>query len=364
MVVGLGAALAAGNRSRGRGAGGAESREPRAASGRSDASGRPIVPSSFSARLERWTSAGLINSEQSAAIEEFEEREEAAERALEEHRVPLASEALGYLGGALVLAALALLIGKRWDRMNSAGHIGVLAAATAAVFVGGWVMRRSDEPAQERLSSLLLFLSSAGVGGTIGVALADLVEPEGHTAVVRCVLLAFVGVVAWSAPLWRIRRWPLQQLATFVGIVGVVMSSVGLDKHAGPPAYGTAGWLIGAVWVLLASRNLVQPPLVGYALGCFAALYSPVFIAQESAGGAVLLGLATACALTLAAVMARRPVLLLGGAVGLFAYVPATALHFFGDTLGTDLTLFIVGVLVLAIAVLVTRLRREVSSPV
>ncbi len=368
MVVILVAAMATGRRP----GSGTVSVSARAAAGgsRGEGTAAPSPPTSpapqdLAGRLVAWEAAGLIDAGQRERIEEFEAREGGGAAAVQppEQRIPLVAEALGYLGGALVVAALALVIGRRWESMNAAAHVGLLAAVTAAVFAAGWVVRRSDEPAVGRLGSLLWFLSSIGVGGTLGVVVADYVEPDGRVATVRCVLVVFIAVTAWSVQLWRIRRWPLQLLATFVGTTGVVMSSVGLRGSAGPPLYGSALWGLGVVWVVLAWRGMAEPALVGYALGCVSVLYAPTFIAAESTGGAVLLGLATAAALTLAAVVARRPVLLLAGAVGLFAYVPATALHYFGDTLGTDVTLFIVGVLLLGVAALVARLRSEVAEP-
>ncbi len=275
--------------------------------------------------------------------------------------MPLVAEALGYLGGALVVAALALVIGRRWEEIGEAGHVGLFGVATAAVFAGGWAVRRSGEPALGRLGSLLWFLSSAGVGGTLGVVVADYVEPQGHTATVRSVLAVFAGVTAWSIPLWRVRRWPLQELAVFVGTTGVVMSVVGLDADAGPTAFGVAIWGMGAIWVLLAWRGVVEPVIVGYALGCVSALYGPALIADRWAATAVLLGLATAVALTIVAVVGRIPALLIAGAIGLFVYVPANAFYYFGDSLGTELTLLVVGLLLLGVAALLARLRREVS---
>ena len=321
----------------------------------------PLPPADLPGRLARWVEAGLVSGEQAAAIEDFERAAARKAAAEAERRVPLVAEALGYLGGALVVAALALVIGRRWQDMPELAHLAVLSVATAAVFAGGWAVRGNDDPALGRLGSLLWFLSAAGVGGTVGSVIVDFVEPEGHAEVVRSVLVVFVVMLAWSVPLWRVRPWPLQQLATFAGVTGVVMSAIRLDEDAGPLAFGFALWIIGVGWAVLAWREAVQPVLVGYALGCFAALYAPTAIANESEGGAVLLGLATAAALTAAAVAARRPPLLLAGAVGLFAYLPGAAVYYLGDTLGTELTLLIVGIALLGVAVLMARLRQHVK---
>ena len=62
-----------------------------------------------------------------------------------------------------------------------------------------------------------------------------------------------------------------------------------------------------------------------------------------------------------AAPAARRPPLLLAGAVGLFAYLPGAAVYYLGDTLGTELTLLIVGIALLGVAVLMARLRQHVK---
>ncbi len=60
--------------------------------------------------------AGLIDRDQALAVEQYE-----AEHTPDDpNRVALAAEATGYIGAGLVIAAVALVVGNRWDDLSTA----------------------------------------------------------------------------------------------------------------------------------------------------------------------------------------------------------------------------------------------------
>ncbi|MGD9793929.1 MAG: DUF2157 domain-containing protein, partial [Acidimicrobiia bacterium] len=123
-------------------------------------------PDPLRRKLEQWTSAGLITRDQSEAIYAAEH-----EAAPPPPRVPLATEAVGYVGSALVLTAIGMIIGNTWDDIGAAAHIAVLAVPTIAVIAAGAFVLRSTDAAMARLGSVLWALSVAGTAATTVVTI-------------------------------------------------------------------------------------------------------------------------------------------------------------------------------------------------
>src|SRR5690349_347994 len=95
------------------------------------------------ALLRRWVEGGLITAEQAGRIRAAEGLEDPDDRtAPDPTPTPtpapapgrggsLVAEALGYVGGALVLVAAVLIAGTVWDALGPAGRLGLVLAATA-----------------------------------------------------------------------------------------------------------------------------------------------------------------------------------------------------------------------------------------
>ncbi|MDX1657582.1 MAG: hypothetical protein R3343_02065 [Nitriliruptorales bacterium] len=66
---------------------------------------------------------------------------------------------------------------------------------------------------------------------------------------------------------------------------------------------------------------------------------------------------ATAAGLVAASIPLRRTLLLGLGTAGLFVYVPRIVFTWFGDTLGPPVALFVTGVILMSIALALTRLQ-------
>jgi hypothetical protein len=82
----------------------------------------------------------------------------------------------------------------------------------------------------------------------------------------------------------------------------------------------------------------------------------------DSPGPGVILGVATAAALLAMSVRVHSTILLGFGTAGVFVFVPQVIVEFFGDSIGVPLALFVAGVVMLALALLVARLRLRVSQ--
>ena len=183
----------------------------------------------------------------------------------------MAAEAVGYVGSALVITAIALLIGRRWDDIALGFRIAVLALpAIAAAAIGWWVGSKPD-PAFERMGSVLWALSAVALAGTMTVVFVDAMydgEPPEHGG------LLFVGgfVAVWAGVEYLLRRLPLQQLVLFgallVTVLGVVNAlEAGRERDFSTIFWGVAVWAFGFAWTALGTSGRLKPSEVARLVG-------------------------------------------------------------------------------------------------
>ena len=140
--------------------------------------------------LERWETRSLISRKEAEAIRAFERAEAGPAR-----RVPLVTEALGYLGAALAMAAFVALALPRWTDLLPAWRLAILAVVTVLPLAAGWPMRANDEPATQRLAGVLWTLSAAGLAGFLTELLYD---REGALSQILYDQGSETDVVAWA----------------------------------------------------------------------------------------------------------------------------------------------------------------------
>ena len=83
----------------------------------------------------------------------------------------LLTEAAAYAGAILLLVGGVSAISQRWNDIGRGGQGGVLAAAAVFFFLVGIIVRQVREPAIQRLAGVVWFLSVAGAGGAVWLAL-------------------------------------------------------------------------------------------------------------------------------------------------------------------------------------------------
>lgn len=317
---------------------------------------RPQAPTALRGKLDEWVGADLITADEATAVEQYE----ATHVVPSPSRLPLVSEAIGYLGTGLVIAAVGLVIGQRWDDINTAGRIATFAVPAVVAFaVGWWTGRRHEEPL-ERLASVLWVLGGAAVAGAAAVIWVDAIHdgdaPEQGGAL-------FIGGIAFVAMLaaYLLRREPLQHLALFATAVATTAGLV--DAIAGwadadTPLLGVGLSLFGlaVVWLALGVFDRLEPAILARLLGAGLALFSPMMVSGANRPTGLWLGLGAAVAMLVVGVLRTELVLLLAGALGLFISVPQVALHYLKDTLGASATLAIIGVLLVAMAAGLSRI--------
>ena len=297
---------------------------------------------------ERWLDAGLITEEQVRAITAFEQRE------VSPRKIPLFTEALGYIGAILAVAGGGTAIAQVWDEVTDLGHVAILAAATILTLAGGFLLRDQEEPAMKRLMSVLWALSVGAAAATFAVSFVDLVELDEDA-----VPLAAAGVTSiYAGVLWAFRRRVLQAAALFVaGLVaveGLVQFAGGGEAAAWIAAL--VAWAYGLVWFALGWYGRVPPAWATVPLGAIVAMWAPGVGAGEY-GWLYAVGIVSAAGLMTLSITSRKLPLLGIGGVAAFIYLTSSVVRYFGDTLGVPLALAIVGSVVLVIAVVLGRTR-------
>jgi len=305
----------------------------------------------LSADLARWVAAGLLSEEQSAAILAHERlamptAAPAPRPATGPRRVPVAAEALGYLGGVLAVIGLVLVVARYWPDMAVLGRLGLSGAGALALFGGGALVREEADPALARLRGFLWLASTATTALFAGVLTADTFD-AGST---ETVVLACAGAAALhSGLLWRNRERPLQQLAFLGGLAAFAGALVA--EFAPTGAVGLAVWAVGAAFVFLGLARRTPLPVLTEGSGAAAAIVGAAITVSASPAFGLPFVVATGFGLLAVATVprlagARADQLTVGilGGLALLQGVPSTLGYFSPDAGGvTGLTTWLLG---------------------
>ena len=286
--------------------------------------------------LGRWRGAGLITPAESQAIAAFEEGRRV--KAAAEHpagrprKIPAAAEAMGYLGGALVVIGMTLTATRYWAQFSVPTRLILTGVVAGVLMVAGGLIHEAADPALARFRWFIWLASSAVTGvffGVLGMQQIDL-SPQATT------LLTAAAISLQSGLLWWWRQRPIQQLVS----LGALLVAAGAFAAVvfGEPATGPLGvalWIVGAGLVLAALRRLTPNFEYTEALGAAATVVGGIFIVNGWRGGGALFLAATAALLLVLAEMpgllpnqTDRLILGLVGLVGAFEAVPANLSYY------------------------------------
>jgi hypothetical protein len=291
--------------------------------------------------LEDWVDAGLITTDQARAIRRHE-----AERAVRggpvgatpppEAGPSLVVEALGYLGGVVMLVGAGILVGTYWTDLSVLLRL-VLLGATATALVGaGFAVPDRLGDAAGRLRSVLWALGTATTAGFVGVFSAEVLDRyDEHALVVIGPCTAVVaGILWWLRPTW------LQQLALFVP---VLLSAVGIGMELTSTSSSWGGatmWAVAVGWAVLSWAGRLEPRATGVAMGVLGAVLGAMSIGADVG---IALGLLTAIA-TVALALRERSLPWLGvAAIALLWTMPRAAGAWFPGRLSAAITLIVTG---------------------
>lgn len=316
-------------------------------------------PGDLDGRLRRWVAASLITDDQALAIRRHEGGRAPVPR------LPVPAEAVADVGIVLGIAAAAVLWVRLANDDRDGARILLSAGVTLALLVGGALMRRADEAGFRRIASVLWLVASLA----IGIVVVDVYEASAGADLPSVTMLG-AGVpmllVGWTTHVLD-RRAPTM-LGAFAGTVTtsvgvVVWLTDGATDDARVAAVAAVLAVVGVAWLAVALAGPLRPRDRVGVLGTGALLVAPLFLFDQAAGTALLLGVALSAGVMAIGVRLEGAATLIAGAIGLFGYLTGTLVHFFEDSLGVPLVLLIAAVLMIGLAAAVVRLRRSRGDP-
>lgn len=314
------------------------------------------LPDHLDSHLRDWVEQNLLTAAEAKSIAAYE-----AARATPA-RIPAAAEIIGYLGAVLVLAAGAVVYGQRFDDLSDAVRIAVPAIVAGLALLAGIPLIRNPEPTFQRLGAVLWAASVGLVAVTLTVAIvADRIEaPDFSLFVIGVTSLVYASV------LYTFTRHGAMQLMVFgagaAAIVGAIIWVFPEDSDAAVTVTSIALLALGVGWALAGGIDRLEPRAEAIFLGSAVALFAPALLLGESTGGALALGIVVSAAFLAGSTWLRStPALLLSG-IALFGYLVGTIGHYLADSLGMPVALAMSGVVLIAIALLVSRLRKTTQA--
>lgn len=305
-------------------------------------------------RLRRWVGSGLITSEQA---ERILAAEPPVERPAAPSRAPLVAEALGYVGGVLVLIGALTATDRYWSQIGAGGRLGIAFGAAALLLATGACVPARRADVGRRLRGVCWLVSAALFGTGLALLGDEVLELRGESGT----LLAATGTAAYAAVLWWRHRGVLQQAALLAALAVAAAAAVGHLPDGDDPVTGLAVWGVGAAWAVLGWGRVIAARNAAYVLGGAAIVLGAQFVVEVGWGAALAVG--SMAALVAAGAWLRELVLLGVGAVGTLITVPAVLGQYFPDTLTVPLALVGCGALLVAAAAYTARLRRAASPP-
>ena len=292
--------------------------------------------------LDRWVAAGFLGPEQAEAILDHEGLRAGPEvlapapsEPAVHHpssRFPVVAEALGYLGGALALTGLVLVLVHYWPDLAWVGRLALSGVGAAALVAGGFAVRDQADPALVRLRAFLWLLSSAATAVFVGVLVTEGRDLADETVAFWCA----AAVAVQSGALWRWRDRPVQQIVALGGLAAAV--GTGVSLVAGDAVAGVALLVLGLGYLALGlTRRTPAVPLTEL-VAAGALLAGGLVIISASMSAGLLVALATVVGLLgvvsttrLELHLVDRLVLGLPAVVVGLQLVPSTLVYFAND---------------------------------
>ena len=305
-------------------------------------------------RLQKWVDAGLVTQDQATAIEQFEEGSQEPREGLSP-----GMEVVAYVGAAVTLVALILIVSQYFDEIGKWGQVALGAVVTAALLAAGEKFADSPNPSSTRASLLARFLAVAAVALTTGLVVRATGWAEGHGD--ETTLIVSAASLALAAWLWARSRTAIQMIA--FGLTSFAVTTASINVALTLPSrwvWGIAPAALGVVWMLLGTSGVFAPRRTTLVLGGLGLLSAPLFSSDLDQWA--LFGIVVALVVAWLAVPLKEPALMGLAVAALVIYIPATVLEYFDGSLAFTLALLGLGLLLLAFVLYKDKVRALFSS--
>lgn len=279
-------------------------------------------------------------------------------------------EIVGYVGGALVLAAFALFLGEVFVDLSEVGQVVVLAIIAAAFAVAGLAvglvagglrsLRAGRDDVRRRLASALLSGAAIAAGLTVARAVeisrSEFDEwPPLAGALVALVVaaLAYRLVAASAVGLLVTTGAGLTALGSGLALLG--------DESSTVVPLAVAYVLFGVLWAMLTEAGVFREPVVGRMLAAGIALFGaqlPVFEMERAWIGYALTAAVAVAGFVLYLRTVSWPYLAVG-VLGVTVVVPEAITDWTDGSLGTAGGVLVAGLTLLGASLAGLRARKE-----
>lgn len=304
--------------------------------------------------LSRWVELGLISDDQAVRIRAVETGEPVP-AAAPEPGPSLVGEALGYVGGALVVVASLLLVGRFWEDLGQGARLALVGSAAALLVGVGFAVPAVPGTAGARLRSAVWALSTAAWTGFVGLLAFETLDWEDE----RAAFTMLAAGAAQAAVLWSWDRAPVQQVVLFVGLCtssawGVLLLTPDDSDWSG--LAGVAVVVVSAAWILLGVTARLRPRELTELLGALGAVIGATVCQASGDWGRVVALLVLAGVIALA-VRLNRLLLLAVATLGMFLVVPNVVDTWFPGEVAAPLALLVSGAVLVLLALRAARSR-------
>jgi uncharacterized membrane protein len=292
--------------------------------------------------VDQWVAEGLIDTAQAQRMHRGLEE---LERDGEHHarRGSVAVEALGYMGGAIVVAGSVLATARYWGSLTDGWRLALVVGTAVALLVGGAVVPSRPGTAGQRLRGVLWLSSTAAAGAALTVWASELLGLHARTTL----LVVGLGMAAYAAGLWWVEHSAVQQLAMMATLGLAAAAAIHrADLSADLPGVGV--WAVGVSWALLGQAGVLVPRQLAVGAGTAMAIGGAMATTGSDAG--VVLTLVTVAAAVGAAIALRDLVVLAIAAAGALVNIPAAMTRWFPDSVAGPVVLIAVGLVLVGVA--------------
>lgn len=306
-------------------------------------------------QLAHWVALGLIDNDQAARIRAVEAGEESPASQPDRSR-SLVSEALGYVGGALVVVASLLLGGQVWEDLSDGARLALVGGASALLVGVGFGVPALPGTAGARLRSAVWALSTGAFAGFAGLLVVDTLDWQDERAAV-----AILGSTALQAAvLWSLSRSPVQQVTVFGPLCGAAAAGAALlspDGEKWDVLPGIGVLLVAGTWLALALRDRIGPRVVAELLGGGGVVIGGA--ATQAADWGRVVSLVVLVGLVALALRLNEVLLLAVATLGMFLILPPLVTHWFPGALAAPLVLLGCGAALVLLALRAVRSKQR-----
>ena len=309
--------------------------------------------------LQRLGKAGLVDAEQADRIREFERQQRSQPSGTAAEERPGVTEAVLYLGVAVVVAGVIVLGADNWRDLASWARIAAVAVPMVLAFLAGVALRSLERPQYQRAADLA-WLAAVGLAAGTTAVIAN------ETNVNDYLVMLVVGVVATvvASALWAANPGTLQVM----GLGGALfMLAIGLSSSVDESSEVVMGMTLfgmGVIAVALAEWDLMRPKPVAQTIFAAFAIFGPYIAGLGwSVIWAELMVFVVGVVLIALAVQRNAFVYMVIAVAGMFIGLITFVFEHFADTIGVAVSLLLCGAAIVGGVLLLAVMRSSTREP-